>query len=193
MHLRKISSAPQVALESLSFNNVRWSTVEMAELKQQQQQRRGQRERCLKKLQVKISKTIILFYNNCKFLCHLCMTTTWKGLIKISPSLEDVNKWHQFSFSLPVLWYSPLGFFKFMPEKKKNLTKRMTWNNGDEVCNTVNSCFYYRQLSTTTATATATAAKTSLLKWIHLFVQFVENVKCRRISLQLILGDRTQV
>ena len=46
MHLRKISSVPHVALESLSFSNVRLSTVETAELKQQQQ-RRGQRERSL--------------------------------------------------------------------------------------------------------------------------------------------------
>ena len=44
MQLRKISSAPHVALESLSFSNVRLSTVETTELKQQQQQRRGQRE-----------------------------------------------------------------------------------------------------------------------------------------------------
>ena len=43
MHLRKISSAPHVALESLSLINVPLSTVEMAELKQQQQ-RRGPRE-----------------------------------------------------------------------------------------------------------------------------------------------------
>ena len=35
MHLRKISSAFHVALESLSFNNVRLSTVEIAELNQQ--------------------------------------------------------------------------------------------------------------------------------------------------------------
>ena len=48
MQLRKISSAPHVALESLSFSNVRLSTVEMAELKQQQQ-RRGQRERFFEK------------------------------------------------------------------------------------------------------------------------------------------------
>ena len=39
MQLRTISSAPHVALESLSFSNVRLSTLEMAELKQQQQQR----------------------------------------------------------------------------------------------------------------------------------------------------------
>ena len=44
MQLRKISSAPHVALESLSLINVPLSTVEMAKLKQQQQQRRGQRE-----------------------------------------------------------------------------------------------------------------------------------------------------
>ena len=44
MHLRKISSAPHVALESLSLINVPLSIVEMAELNQQQQ-RRGQRER----------------------------------------------------------------------------------------------------------------------------------------------------
>ena len=43
MHLRKISSALHIALESLSLINVPLSTVEMAELKQQQQQR-GQRE-----------------------------------------------------------------------------------------------------------------------------------------------------
>ena len=43
MQLRTISSALHVALESLSFSNVRLSTVEIAELKQQQQ-RRGQRE-----------------------------------------------------------------------------------------------------------------------------------------------------
>ena len=49
MHLRKISSVPHVALESLSFSNVRLSTVETAELKQQQQQRRGQRERFFEK------------------------------------------------------------------------------------------------------------------------------------------------
>ena len=42
MQLRKISSVPHVALESLTFSNVRLSTVEIAELKQQQQ-RRGQR------------------------------------------------------------------------------------------------------------------------------------------------------
>ena len=47
MHLRKISSVPHVALESLSFSNVRLSTVETAELNQQQQWR-GQRERFLK-------------------------------------------------------------------------------------------------------------------------------------------------
>ena len=49
MHLRKISSAPHVAVESLSFSNAWLSTVETAELNQQQQQRRGQRERCFKK------------------------------------------------------------------------------------------------------------------------------------------------
>ena len=50
MQLRKISSAPHVALESLSFSNVRLSAVETAELKQQQQQqRRGQRERFFEK------------------------------------------------------------------------------------------------------------------------------------------------
>ena len=43
MHLRKISSVPHVALESLSFNNVRLSTVEIAELKQQQQRRQWRR------------------------------------------------------------------------------------------------------------------------------------------------------
>ena len=43
MQLRTISSAPHVALESLSFSNVRLSTVEMAELKQQQQQRQWRR------------------------------------------------------------------------------------------------------------------------------------------------------
>ena len=48
MHLRKISSVPHVALESLSFSNVRLSTVETAELKQQQQWR-GQRERFFEK------------------------------------------------------------------------------------------------------------------------------------------------
>ena len=48
MQLRKISSVPHVALESLSFRNVQLSTVEMAELKQQQQ-RRGQRERFFEK------------------------------------------------------------------------------------------------------------------------------------------------
>ena len=48
MQLRTISSAPHVALESLSLINVRLSTVETAELNQQQQ-RRGQRERFLKK------------------------------------------------------------------------------------------------------------------------------------------------
>ena len=48
MHLRKISSALHVALESLSFSNVRLSTVEIAELNQQQQ-RRGQRERFFEK------------------------------------------------------------------------------------------------------------------------------------------------
>ena len=40
-----ISSAPQVALESLSFNNVQLSTVEIAKLKQQQQQQRRRRQR----------------------------------------------------------------------------------------------------------------------------------------------------
>ena len=48
MHLRKISSVPHVASESLSFSNVRLSTVETAELNQQQQWR-GQRERFFKK------------------------------------------------------------------------------------------------------------------------------------------------
>ena len=48
MQLRTISSAPHVALESLSFSNVRLSTVEMAELNQQQQ-RQGQRERFFEK------------------------------------------------------------------------------------------------------------------------------------------------
>ena len=43
MQLRTISSASHVALESLSLINVPLSTVETAELKQQQQ-RRGQRE-----------------------------------------------------------------------------------------------------------------------------------------------------
>ena len=77
-----------------------------------------------------------------KFRCRLCTTTTCKCLIKISCLLEDENKWHQFSFSLPVLWYNPLGFIKFLSEYfAKNLTKRMTRNNGDEVCNTVNSRF----------------------------------------------------
>ena len=47
MHLRKISSAFHVALESLSFNNVRLSTVEIAELKQQQQRQWRRRERSL--------------------------------------------------------------------------------------------------------------------------------------------------
>ena len=49
MHLRKISKGPHVALESLSFSNVRLSTVETAELNIQQQQRRGQRERFFEK------------------------------------------------------------------------------------------------------------------------------------------------
>ena len=81
----------------------------------------------------------------CKFLCRFYTTTTWKCPIKISRLLEDVNKWHQFSFSLPVVWYNPLRFIKFLPEKfAKNLTKWMTWNNGDEVCNTVNSRFCCR-------------------------------------------------
>ena len=63
----------------------------------------------------------------CKFLCRFYTTTTWKCLIKISRLLEDVNKWHQFSFSLPVLWYNPLGFIKFLPEHfAKNLTKWKT-------------------------------------------------------------------
>ena len=44
MRLRKISSVPHVALESLSLIKVRLSTVEIAQLNQQQQ-RRGQRER----------------------------------------------------------------------------------------------------------------------------------------------------
>ena len=48
MHLRKISIALHVALKSLSLINVRLSTVETAELKQQQQ-RRGQRERFFEK------------------------------------------------------------------------------------------------------------------------------------------------
>ena len=43
MQLRKISSAPHVALEPLSLINVPLSIVEMGELKQQQQ-RRVQRE-----------------------------------------------------------------------------------------------------------------------------------------------------
>ena len=47
MQLRKISSALHVALESLFFSNVPLSTVEMGELRQQQQ-RRGQQESFLK-------------------------------------------------------------------------------------------------------------------------------------------------
>ena len=43
MQLRTISSASHVALESLSLINLPLSTVEIAELKQQQQHR-GQRE-----------------------------------------------------------------------------------------------------------------------------------------------------
>ena len=36
-------------------------------------------------------------------------------------------------------------FIKSLPEKfAKNLIKWMTWNNGDEVCNTVNSRFCCR-------------------------------------------------
>ena len=48
MQLRKISIALHVALESLSFSNVLLSTVEIAEFNQQQQ-RRGQRERFFEK------------------------------------------------------------------------------------------------------------------------------------------------
>ena len=49
MQLRKISSAPHVALESLSLINVRLSTVETAELNQQQQQQWRRRERFIYK------------------------------------------------------------------------------------------------------------------------------------------------
>ena len=81
----------------------------------------------------------------CKFLCRFYTTTTWKCLIKISRLLEDGNKWHRFSFSLLALWCIPLGFIKFLPETfPKTLTNWMTWNNGDEVCNTVNSPFCCR-------------------------------------------------
>ena len=98
----------------------------------------------------------------CKFLCRFYTTTTWKCLIKISRLLEDVNKWHQFSFSLPVLWYNPLGFIKFLPEKfAKNLTK---WITAMKFATPWIHVFVAALASTT-----ATAAKTSLLKWIYVF------------------------
>jgi len=137
----------------------------------------------------------------CKFLCRLCTTTTWKCLIKISRLLEDVNKWRQFSFSLPVLWYNPLGFIKFLPEKfAKNLTKWMTWNNGDEVCNTVNSRFCCRFNIDDGDGSENVTFKMNLrfLKLCRVYsraimgimalglFQFVENVKFKRISLQLV-------
>ena len=49
-----------------------------------------------------------------------------------------------FSFFTCTLKQS-FGFIKSLPEKfAKNLIKWMTWNNGDEVCNTVNSRFCCR-------------------------------------------------
>ena len=123
----------------------------------------------------------------CKFLCRFYTTTTWKCLIKISRLLEDVNKWHQFSFSLLVLWYSPLGFIKFPPEKfAKNLTKWMTWNNGDEVCNTVNSRFCCRFSIDDGDGSENVTFKMNLRFLKPRLFQLVENVKFKRISLQLI-------
>ena len=119
-----------------------------------------------------------------KFLCRLCTTTTWKCLIKISRLLEDrdVNKWHQFSFSLPALWYNPLGFIKFLPEKfAKNLTKWMTCDKGDEVWNTVNSRFCCR-----CSIDDGNSSKNVTFKMNSRLFQFVKNVKFKRISPQLI-------
>ena len=87
MHLRKISSVPHVALESLSFNNVRLSTVEIAELNQQQQQRRGQRERFLKKQFATCTSPIIHLVCSPKF----CITFDFHFSLVLKPSQEKLK------------------------------------------------------------------------------------------------------
>ena len=59
MHLRKISSALHVALESLSFNNVRLSTVETAELNQQEQRQWRRRERFIQLFRERLSGKVL--------------------------------------------------------------------------------------------------------------------------------------
>ena len=256
MQLRKISIAPNVALESLCFSNVRLSTVEIAELNQQQQQQWRRPERSLYKRAIRSlyishntpclppkfcinfvfyffwvlkpsqEKTMLmqnfggqircilgdvhvakrlrlatqqlctctmLFW---KFLCPLCTTTTWKCLIKISCLLEDVNKWHQFSFSLPVLWYSSLGFINFLPEKfAKNLTKWMTWNNGEEVCNTVNSSFCCRfNIDDGDGSENVTfKIEFTFFKLCRVYSNSLKKSNLSEFPYSWFLGDRTQV
>ena len=226
MHLRKISSAPHVALESLSFCNVRLSTVEIAKLKSTTRTARATTTFFRKKQFATCTSLIIHlvcppkvcitfdFHNSwvlqpsqeklktmlmqnfggqircifwdvhvanrlrlatqqlctctmlfSKFLCRLCTTTTWKCLIKISRLLEDVNKWHQFSVSLPVLWYNPL---RFINSCQKNSPK--IWQS--EWLGITAMKFatpWIHVFLAALASTTATAAKTSLLKWIHVF------------------------
>ena len=93
MHLRKISSALHVALESLSFSNVRLSTVEIAELNQQQQQR-GQRERFLKKQFATCTSPIIHLVCPPKFCITFDFHFSWvlqPSRIKLREPLERGN------------------------------------------------------------------------------------------------------
>ena len=84
MHLRKISSVPQVALESLSFSNVRLSTVETAELKQQ---RRGQREGFLKMQFATCTSPIIHLVSPPK----VCITFDFHFSWLLKPSQEKLK------------------------------------------------------------------------------------------------------
>ena len=86
MHLRKISSVPQVALESLSFSNVRLSTVETAELNQQQQ-RRWQRERFLKKQFATCTSPII----HLVFPPQFCINFVFHFFWVLKPSQEKLK------------------------------------------------------------------------------------------------------
>ena len=90
MQLRTISSAPHVALESLSLINVRLSTVETAELNQQQQ-RRGQRERFLKKQIATCTSPIIHLVCPPKFCITFDFHFSWvlqPSRIKVREHLE---------------------------------------------------------------------------------------------------------
>ena len=132
----------------------------------------------------------------CKFLCRFYTTTTWKCLIKISRLLEDVNKWHQFSVSLLVLWYNPLGFIKFLPTKfAKNLTKWMTWNNGEEVCNTVNSSFCCRfNIDDGDGSENVTfKIEFTFFKFCRVYSNSLKTSNLSEFPYSWFLGDRTQV